>query len=264
LQAYFRINQEKMGQFERTLIIVDKGAYLHYVEGCTAPIYSSNSLHAAVVEIFVNKNARMRYSTIQNWSKNVYNLVTKRAKVEENAIMEWVDGNIGSKVSMKYPACLLNGTGAKGEVLSLSVASDQQKQDTGARILHLASDTHSVITAKSISKNGGSANYRGWVKTLNNVKNCSSTVQCDSLLLDNISAAGSVPSITGTHSKNIKLSHEASFGKMDKEKLFYLMSRGLTLEDAKTLLVRGFINPISKELPMEYAVELNKLIGLNI
>jgi Fe-S cluster assembly protein SufB len=262
LQAYFRINSEKMGQFERTLIIVDDGAKLHYVEGCTAPIYSTNLLHAAVVEIYVGENAKMRYSTIQNWSTNVYNLVTKRAKVQKNGVMEWVDGNIGSKVSMKYPACILDGEGAKGEVLSLSVADKNQNQDTGTRIIHNASNTKSVVTAKSISKNGGITNYRGLIRVNKGVKNASSTVQCDSLLLDDISVAASIPTIDCKNYKNIKLSHEASVSKIDVNKLFYLMSRGISEEQASSMLVRGFIDNISKELPMEYAVELNRLVQL--
>jgi Fe-S cluster assembly protein SufB len=263
LQAYFRINSEKMGQFERTLIIVDKCAFVHYVEGCTAPIYTTNSLHAAVVEIFVLEGARCRYSTIQNWSKNVYNLVTKRASVAKNGIMEWVDGNIGSKVSMKYPACILNGDGAKGEVLSLSIASDIQEQDTGANMIHNYSNTNSVITAKSISKKGGSATYRGWVKVKTGAKNTSSRVDCDSLLMDSKSKANSVPTINAKET-DLKLSHEASISKIDQNKLFYLQTRGLSENDAKNMLVRGFINPIVKELPMEYAVELNRLIQLEI
>ena len=259
LQSYFRINSINMGQFERTLIIVDEGAELHYMEGCTAPIYSTDSLHAAVVEIYVGKNAKCRYTTIQNWSNNVYNLVTKRAIVEENGLMEWIDGNIGSKVNMKYPSCILNGAHAKGRCISIAVATKEQIQDAGARMIHLAPYTTSEIISKSIAANGGDATYRGKVQISSKAIHSKSTVKCDTIILDNISRSDTIPdNVVLNDSSNIN--HEASVSKISKEKLFYLMSRGLTEEKAKELLIMGFIDRFREELPMEYAVELNTLL----
>ena len=259
LQSYFRINSMNMGQFERTLIIVDEDSELHYMEGCTAPTYSTDSLHAAVVEIFVGKNAKCRYTTIQNWSNNVYNLVTKRALVEENGLMEWIDGNIGSKVNMKYPGCILNGKYAKGRCISIAVATKDQIQDAGARMIHLAPNTTSEIISKSIAANGGDATYRGKVKISKNALNSKSIVKCDTIILDNISRSDTIPdNIVCNNSSNIN--HEATVSKVSKEKLFYLMSRGLTEEKAKELLIMGFIDRFREELPMEYAVELNALL----
>ena len=259
LQSYFRINSMNMGQFERTLIIVDENSELHYMEGCTAPTYSTDSLHAAVVEIFVGKNAKCRYTTIQNWSNNVYNLVTKRALVEENGLMEWIDGNIGSKVNMKYPGCILNGEYAKGRCISIAVATKEQIQDTGARMIHLAPNTTSEIISKSIATNGGDATYRGKVKISKNAINSKSTIKCDTIILDDISRSDTIPSnIVCNDSSNIN--HEATVSKVSREKLFYLMSRGLLEEKAKELLIMGFIDRFREELPMEYAVELNALL----
>ena len=259
LPSYFRINSMNMGQFERTLIIVDEGAELHYMEGCTAPTYSVDSLHAAVVEIFVGKNAKCRYTTIQNWSNNVYNLVTKRSIVEEDGLMEWIDGNIGSKINMKYPGCILNGTGAKGRCISIAVATKDQIQDAGARMIHLAPNTTSEIISKSIAANGGDATYRGKVKISKNATNSKSIVKCDTIILDNISRSDTIPdNIVCNDSSNIN--HEATVSKVSKEKLFYLMSRGLSEEKAKELLIMGFIDRFREELPMEYAVELNALL----
>ena len=259
LQSYFRINSMNMGQFERTLIVVDEGAELHYMEGCTAPTYSVDSLHAAVVEIFVGKNAKCRYTTIQNWSNNVYNLVTKRALVDENGLMDWIDGNIGSKINMKYPGCILNGKYAKGRCISIAVATKDQIQDAGARMIHLASNTTSEIISKSIAVNGGDATYRGKVKISKNATNSKSTVKCDTIILDNISRSDTIPdNIVCNDSSNIN--HEATVSKVSKEKLFYLMSRGLSEEKAKELLIMGFIDRFREELPMEYAVELNALL----
>ena len=259
LQSYFRINSVNMGQFERTLIIVDEGSELHYMEGCTAPTYSTDSLHAAVVEIFVGKNAKCRYTTIQNWSNNVYNLVTKRALVEENGLMEWIDGNIGSKTNMKYPACILNGKNAKGRCISIAVATKDQIQDAGARMIHLAPNTTSEIISKSIAANGGDATYRGKVKISKDAINSKSTIKCDTIILDDISRSDTIPdNIVCNDSSNIN--HEATVSKISKEKLFYLMSRGLTEEKAKELLIMGFIDRFREELPMEYAVELNALL----
>jgi len=259
LQSYFRINSMNMGQFERTLIIVDEGSELHYMEGCTAPTYSVDSLHAAVVEIFVGKNAKCRYTTIQNWSNNVYNLVTKRAIVEENGLMEWIDGNIGSKINMKYPGCILNGKGAKGRCISIAVATKDQIQDAGARMIHLAPNTTSEIISKSIAANGGDATYRGKVKISKNAINSKSIVKCDTIILDDISRSDTIPdNIVCNDSSNIN--HEATVSKVSKEKLFYLMSRGLSEEKAKELLIMGFIDRFREELPMEYAVELNALL----
>ncbi len=263
LQAYFRINAKNMGQFERTLIIADEGSFINYVEGCTAPIYSEDSLHSAVVEIIVKKNARVRYTTIQNWSKNVYNLVTKRAFVHENAVMEWVDGNLGSKVTMKYPSCVLVGKGAHGEVLSLAYAQDGQHQDTGAKMIHLAPNTTSTIISKSISKGKGRASYRGLVRISAAANNSKSNVECDALLIDKNSRTDTYPTIKN-ESTSSQISHEASVYKIDESKLFYLQSRGLSKETAKNLIVSGFIEPIIKELPMAYALEHNNLIQMEM
>jgi Fe-S cluster assembly protein SufB len=259
LQSYFRINSMNMGQFERTLIIVDENSELHYMEGCTAPTYSTDSLHAAVVEIFVGKNAKCRYTTIQNWSNNVYNLVTKRALVEENGLMEWIDGNIGSKINMKYPGCILNGEYSKGRCISIAVATKDQIQDAGARMIHLAPNTTSEIISKSIAANGGDATYRGKVKISKNAVNSKSIVKCDTIILDNLSRSDTIPTnIVCNDSSNIN--HEATVSKVSLEKLFYLMSRGLSEEKAKELLIMGFIDRFREELPMEYAVELNALL----
>ena len=259
LQAYFRINSESMGQFERTLIIADEGSQIHYVEGCTAPTYTSASLHSAVVEIICKKNSRVRYTTIQNWSGNVYNLVTKRAIAEEGAVMEWVDGNLGSRVTMKYPSVYLNGEGAHGEVLSIAFAGDGQHQDAGGKIVHNAPNTTSKIISKSISKNGGRTSYRGLIKATSNATNCKSNVVCDALMLDENSQSDTYPYIE-VDNDQVTIEHEARVSKIGEEQLFYMMSRGLTEEDASAMIVNGFIEPLVKELPMEYAVELNKLI----
>jgi Fe-S cluster assembly protein SufB len=263
LQAYFRINTENMGQFERTLIIADEGSRLHYVEGCTAPIYSSDSLHSAVVEIVVKKNARMRYTTIQNWSNNVYNLVTKRAYAYENAIMEWVDGNIGSKLTMKYPSVFLMGEGAHGEVLSLAFAGDGQHQDAGGKIVHVAPNTSSAIVSKSVSRGSGRTSYRGLLKVYEGAENTTSTVRCDALLLDELSRSDTYPTME-VDEERVNIGHEASVSKLGEDQLFYLMSRGIKEEDAAKMVVNGFVEPIVKELPMEYAIELNRLIELQM
>jgi Fe-S cluster assembly protein SufB len=263
LQAYFRINTENMGQFERTLIIVDEGAYIHYVEGCTAPIYSSDSLHSAVVEIIVKKNARCRYTTIQNWSNNVYNLVTKRATCEEGATMEWVDGNIGSKVTMKYPAVYMTGPHAKGEVLSVAMAGEGQHQDAGAKMVHAAPHTSSTIISKSIARGGGRTSYRGLVQVMEGSHHSKSTVKCDALLVDTISRSDTYPYVD-IREDDVSMGHEATVSKISDDQLFYLMSRGLTEDEAMAMIVRGFIEPIAKELPMEYALELNRLIELQM
>ncbi len=263
LQAYFRINAEKMGQFERTLIIVDEGAYGHYIEGCTAPTYSSDSLHSAVVEIVVKDGARFRYSTIQNWSANVFNLVTKRAVAHKNATMEWVDGNLGSKLTMKYPAVYLMGEGARGEILSVAFAKDGQHQDAGAKVVHCAPNTSSTVVSKSISKGRGRSSYRGLVKVYPGAVNSRSNVQCDALLLDESSQTDTFPSIE-VEEKQSSIGHEASVSKISEEQLFYLMSRGIGADEAKAMIVRGFIEPIAKHLPLEYAVELNRLIELEM
>ena len=263
LQAYFRINTENMGQFERTLIIVDEDAYVHYVEGCTAPIYKSDSLHSAVVEIIVKKGGRCRYTTIQNWSNNVYNLVTKRARAEEGATMEWVDGNIGSKVTMKYPAVWLTGEHAKGEVLSVAFAGEGQHQDTGSKMLHLAPNTSSNIVSKSVARGGGRSAYRGLIQINPGAKGSKSNVECDALLVDNISRSDTYPYID-IREDDVTLGHEATVSKVSQDQLFYLMSRGLTEEEAMAMIVRGFVEPIAKELPMEYALELNRLIELQM
>jgi len=263
LQAYFRINTENMGQFERTLIIVDEDAYVHYVEGCTAPIYKSDSLHSAVVEIIVRKGGRCRYTTIQNWSNNVYNLVTKRAKAEAGATMEWVDGNIGSKVTMKYPAVWMTGEYAKGEVLSIAFAGEGQHQDTGAKMLHLAPHTSSNIISKSVSRGGGRTSYRGLVRVNPGSHHSKSTVKCDALLVDTISRSDTYPYVD-VREDDVAMGHEATVSKVSEEQLFYLMSRGLTEDEAMAIIVRGFIEPIARELPMEYALELNRLIELQM
>ncbi|HEY8534761.1 MAG TPA: Fe-S cluster assembly protein SufB [Micromonospora sp.] len=263
LQAYFRINTENMGQFERTLIIVDEGAYVHYVEGCTAPIYKSDSLHSAVVEIIVKKNARCRYTTIQNWSHNVYNLVTKRAVCHEGATMEWVDGNIGSKVTMKYPAVFMTGPHAKGEVLSVAMAGEGQHQDAGAKMVHAAPYTSSTIVSKSIARGGGRTSYRGLVQVLEGAHHSKSTVKCDALLVDTISRSDTYPYVD-IREDDVAMGHEATVSKVSEDQLFYLMSRGLAEDEAMAMIVRGFIEPIAKELPMEYALELNRLIELQM
>ena len=263
LQSYFRINAEGMGQFERTLIIVDEGADLHYVEGCTAPIYSKESLHAAVVEIIVKKGGRCRYSTIQNWSNNVVNLVTKRAYVEEDGMMDWVDGNIGSQTNMKYPCCVLAGNGAKGNCISIAVASKGQYQDAGAKMIHLAPNTNSIIISKSIVSGGGTVNYRGLVKMGSKATQAKAHVECDTLMLDDISKTDTVPNNISL-SNQATIEHEASVSKVSEEQLFYLMSRGLSKEDATQMIVMGFIEPFSRELPMEYAVELNRLLKMSM
>jgi Fe-S cluster assembly protein SufB len=260
LQTYFRINAEKMGQFERTLIIVDEGASVHYVEGCTAPTYSSHSLHAAVVEIFALKDAYVRYSTIQNWSNNVYNLVTKRAQALENATVEWIDGNLGSKTTMKYPAVILDGQGSRGTMLSIAFANAGQIQDTGAKMIHLAPNTSSSIVSKSIAKGGGETNYRGTVVFGKDSKNSTSHVECDTIIMDEFSRSDTFP-FNEAHNSQVTLEHEAKVSKISEEQLYYLMSRGLTAAEATEMIVMGFVEPFTKELPMEYAVELNRLIS---
>ncbi|MGM0939431.1 MAG: Fe-S cluster assembly protein SufB [Bacillota bacterium] len=259
LQAYFRINSENMGQFERTLIIVDEGASVHYVEGCTAPAYTTNSLHSAVVEIFVKKDGYCRYTTIQNWANNVYNLVTKRATCDANATMEWIDGNIGSKLTMKYPAVLLKGEGARGMTLSIALAGKGQLQDAGAKMHHLAPNTSSSIVSKSISKHGGKVSYRGLVHFGRKATGARSNIECDTLIMDNESTSDTIP-YNEINNDNISLEHEAKVSKVSEEQLFYLMSRGLSEEEATEMIVMGFIEPFTKELPMEYAVEMNRLI----
>jgi len=263
LQAYFRINTENMGQFERTLIIVDEGAYVHYVEGCTAPIYRSDSLHSAVVEIIVKKNARCRYTTIQNWSTNVYNLVTKRAVAYEGATMEWIDGNIGSKVTMKYPAVYLMGEHAKGETLSVAFAGEGQHQDAGAKMVHLAPRTSSTIVSKSVARGGGRTSYRGLVQIEEGAAGSSSSVKCDALLVDTISRSDTYPYVD-VREDDVAMGHEATVSKVSEDQLFYLMSRGLSEDEAMAMIVRGFVEPIARELPMEYALELNRLIELQM
>ena len=259
LQAYFRINSENMGQFERTLIIVDEDASVHYVEGCTAPIYSTSSLHSAVVEIIVKKNAYCRYTTIQNWSPNVYNLVTKRAVVDAYGTMEWIDGNIGSKVTMKYPAVFMRGEGARGMVLSIALAGKGQHQDSGAKMMHLAPNCSSTIISKSISRNGGKVTYRGICHFGRRSDGSKASVECDTLILDNESSSDTIP-YNEIFNNNITLEHEASVSNVSEDQLFYLMSRGLSEEEATEMIVMGFIEPFTKELPMEYAVEMNRLI----
>ncbi|EPH00318.1 FeS assembly protein SufB [Propionibacterium sp. oral taxon 192 str. F0372] len=263
LQAYFRINTENMGQFERTLIIADEGSYVHYVEGCTAPIYKSDSLHAAVVEIVVKKNARVRYSTIQNWSTNVYNLVTKRAIVEAGGTMEWVDGNIGAKATMKYPGVWLMGERAKGETLSVAFAGEGQHQDTGSKMVHCAPHTSSTIVSKSVSRSGGRSAYRGLVEVQPGAFHSASSVKCDALLVDNISRTDTYPYVD-VREEDVSMAHEATVSKISEDQLFYLMQRGLSEDEAAAMVVRGFVEPIARELPMEYALELNRLIELQM
>ena len=263
LQSYFRINSKNMGQFERTLIIVDDNSSLHYIEGCTAPTYTEDSLHAAVVEIFVGKNSTCRYTTIQNWSTDVYNLVTKRAIVEENGLMEWIDGNIGSKVNMKYPCCVLKGDGARGSCITVAAAGSGQVQDSGAKMIHLGKNTKSNIASKSIASGGGCATYRGIVKIGRNAINSKASVKCDTLILDDISKSDTIPTNI-VNNKNSFLEHEATVSKISEDNLFYLMSRGISEDAAKELIIMGFVNAFREELPMEYAVELNRLLALNI
>ena len=263
LQSYFRINSENMGQFERTLIIVDHDSELHYIEGCTAPTYSDSSLHAAVVEIYVGENSLCRYTTVQNWANNIENLVTKRALVDKNGQMEWIDGNIGSRVTMKYPACILKGNNSKGTCITISVAGKDQQQDTGAKMIHIGSNTKSNIISKSIAKNGGNATYRGKVEIHKNAINSESIIKCDTLILDSISKSDTIPiNILNNDSSNIE--HEATVSKISEEKLFYLSSRGIDREKATELIVLGFIDKFREELPMEYAVELNQLLKNNL
>jgi len=263
LQAYFRLNVANIGQFERSIIIADEGSQVHYVEGCTAPQYTTDSFHSGVIEIIVKKGARVRYTTIQNWSNNVYNLVTQRAKVYENGVMEWVDANLGSKVTMKYPSCYLMERGARGEILSMAFAGSGQHQDTGGKVIHFAPDTSSKITSKSISKSGGRASYRGLLKVYKGAENVKSNVVCDALLLDPQSRSDTYPYIE-IDEENVDIGHEATVSKVGEEQLFYLMSRGLSEEAATTMVVSGFIEPLVKELPMEYAVEMNRLIQLQM
>lgn len=263
LQAYFRINTENMGQFERTLIIAEPGSYVHYIEGCTAPTYSSDSLHSAVVELIAKPGAHIRYTTIQNWSNNVYNLVTKRAAAHEGAKVEWVDGNLGSKLTMKYPSIYLMGPKAHGEVLSIAFAGEGQHQDAGAKMVHFAPDTTSIIVSKSISKDGGRTSYRGLVKVYPGAENVKSSVKCDALLMDEESRSDTYPTME-IDEKDVTIEHEATVSKVGEDQLFYLMSRGLTQDEATTMIVNGFFEPFTKELPLEYAVELNRLIALNM
>lgn len=263
LQAYFRVNQERMGQFERTLIICDEGASAHYIEGCTAPVYSTESFHSGVIEIVVKKNARFRYTTIQNWSNNMYNLVTQRALVHEGANMEWLDGNLGSKLTMKYPSCYLVGEGAHGEILSIAYSGDGQHQDTGGKVVHVAPHTTSSIISKSISKGHGRSTYRGLCKVHKGAHHARSNVECDALLIDDTSRTDTYPYIE-IEENDANVGHEASVSKIGEEQLFYLTSRGISEEEAMAMIVRGFIEPIAKELPLEYAVELNRLIELEM
>lgn len=263
LQSYFRINSQQMGQFERTLIIVDEGADIHYVEGCTAPSYSKDSLHAAVVEIFVHKNAKCRYSTVQNWSSNILNLVTKRSKVMQNGLMEWIDGNIGSHVTMKYPACVLAEEGARGLTVSIAVAGSNQIQDAGAKMIHLAPNTYSNIISKSVSRNGGEVNYRGLIQHGPKAEFAKSKVECDTLILDKISRSDTIPTNI-TRNQTSQIEHEATVSNISEEQLFYLMSRGLSRSQATEMIVMGFLEPFTRELPMEYAVELNQLLKLDM
>ncbi|MEG0519863.1 MAG: Fe-S cluster assembly protein SufB [Erysipelotrichaceae bacterium] len=263
LQSYFRINSEQMGQFERTLIIVDEGADVHYVEGCTAPTYSKDSLHAAVVEIFVHKNAKCRYSTVQNWSSNILNLVTKRAKVMEKGSMEWIDGNIGSGITMKYPACVLAEEGARGMTISIAVAGKGQIQDAGAKMIHLAPNTYSNIISKSLSRNGGEVNYRGLIHHAPKALHSISKVECDTLILDKQSRSDTIPTNISRNDDS-RIEHEATVSKISEEQLFYLMSRGLSESQATEMIIMGFLEPFTRELPMEYAVELNQLLKLDM
>ncbi len=263
LQAYFRINSERMGQFERTLIIADEGSFIHYVEGCSAPVYRSSSLHSAVVEVIALPGSHVRYTTIQNWSENVYNLVTKRAIAHQGATVEWIDGNFGSKVTMKYPCIVLKGEHSKGQVVSIAIAGKNQHQDSGAKIIHLASNTSSNVIAKSISKNGGRSSYRGLLKVAKNLENIVARVQCDALLIDKESRTDTYPKVD-IASKNVDIGHEASVSKVSEEQIFYLMSRGLSEQQAQAMIVNGFIDVFVKMLPMEYAVEINRLIELEM
>ncbi len=263
LQAYFRVNQERMGQFERTLIIADEGSHAHYIEGCTAPVYSTESFHSGVIEIVVHKDARFRYTTIQNWSNNMYNLVTQRALVHQNASMEWLDGNLGSKLTMKYPSCYLIGEGAHGEILSIAYAGNGQHHDTGGKVVHAAPRTTSSIVSKSISRGTGRSSYRGLCKVYEGATHAKSNVECDALLLNETSRTDTYPYIE-IEERDANVGHEATVSKVGEEQLFYLMSRGMSEEEAMALIVRGFIEPIAKELPMEYAVELNRLIDLEM
>lgn len=263
LQAYFRLNVANIGQFERSLIIADEGAQVHYVEGCTAPLYSTNSFHSGVIEIIVKRNARVRYTTIQNWSSNVYNLVTQRAKVFQNGTMEWVDANLGSKVTMKYPSCYLIEPGAHGEILSVAFAGPGQHQDAGGKVIHFAPNTSSKITSKSISRGNGRSSYRGLLKVLSEAEGSKSSVVCDALLLDPQSRSDTYPSIE-VDAQDVSLGHEATVSKVGDDQLFYLMSRGLSQEEATSMVVSGFIEPLVKELPMEYAIEMNRLIQLQM
>jgi Fe-S cluster assembly protein SufB len=263
LQAYFRINSENMGQFERTIIIVDEGAKLHYIEGCTAPQYSTKSLHTGVIEIFVKGGAQMRYTTIQNWAHNIYNLVTQRSVVQENGTMEWVDGNMGSRLTMKYPSIYLKGRGAKGNILSIAFASEGQHQDAGAKIIHAAPDTTSTITSKSISRGDGRTSYRGLLKVAKGATGVKATVKCDALMLDEQSRSDTYPTME-IGEDHVAIAHEATVGKISDDQIFYLMSRGLSEADATAMIVQGFIAPFAKELPMEYAIELNRLIQLEM
>ncbi len=263
LQAYFRINAEQMGQFERTLIIVDEGASVHYVEGCTAPMYTTESLHSAVVEVIVKKNGRCRYTTIQNWANNIYNLVTKRAVAYQDSLMEWIDGNLGSRLTMKYPAVYMMEPGARGEILSIAFSSKGQHQDAGAKVVHCAPHTKSRIISKSISKNGGRSSYRGLCKVEEGATDCKSNVVCDALILDSDSRSDTYPYIE-VEEQDVQIEHEASVSRIGEEQLFYLMSRGLTEAEASSMIVSGFIEPLIKELPMEYAVEMNRLIELQM
>lgn len=263
LQSYFRINNEKSGQFERSLIICDEGSSINYVEGCTAPIYSKESLHAAVVEIVVLKDAKCRYTTVQNWSNNIVNLVTQRALVQENGLMEWVDGNIGSMRNMKYPACILEGDGARGSVISIAVGGKNQFQDNGARMIHIGKNTSSNIISKSICKNGGVANYRGTVRVMKEAENAHAHVECDTLIIDSKSKSDTYPKNEIRNASSF-IEHEATVSKINEDQLFYLMSRGLNEEEATNSIIMGFIEPFAKELPMEYAIELNRLIKLDM
>ena len=263
LQAYFRINAENMGQFERTLILVEEGAQVHYVEGCTAPIYTSESLHSAVVEVLVKKGARCRYTTIQNWANNIYNLVTKRAVAQEDALMEWVDGNLGSRLTMKYPSVYMTGKGARGEILSIAFAGKGQHQDAGGKVVHAASNTTSTIISKSLSRHGGRTSYRGLLKVYEGCENVKSNVRCDALLLDEESRSDTYPTME-IDASDVHIQHEAYVSKLGEDQLFYLMSRGMSEENAAKMIVNGFVEPIVKELPMEYAVELNRLIELQM
>jgi Fe-S cluster assembly protein SufB len=263
LQAYFRINAEQMGQFERTLIIVDEGASVHYVEGCTAPMYTTESLHSAVVEVIVKKNGRCRYTTIQNWANNIYNLVTKRAVAYQDSLMEWIDGNLGSRLTMKYPAVYMMEPGARGEILSIAFSSKGQHQDAGAKVVHCAPHTKSRIISKSISKNGGRSSYRGLCKVEEGATDCKSNVVCDALILDSDSRSDTYPYIE-VEEQDVQIEHEASVSRIGEEQLFYLMSRGLSEAEASSMIVSGFIEPLIKELPMEYAVEMNRLIELQM